>query len=96
MQRVHSFLWQFHAGGRTLADEGLSAKFELISSFALTSQSSFISYKKQKTNNIRIRSLNVWYIKTIYLIVMKFTGLTEWIIKILYFNFLSDLKCNET
>ena len=39
-------------GGRTSAKEGSSAKFELISSFALASQSSFISYKKWKTNNL--------------------------------------------
>ena len=37
-------------GGRTSAKEGSSAKFELISSFALASQSSFISYKKQKVS----------------------------------------------
>ena len=39
-------------GGRTLAKVGLSARFELISSFALASQSSFISYKKRKTNKM--------------------------------------------
>ena len=49
MQGVHLFLWQFRIGG-TLADEGSSAKFELISSFGLASQSSFVSYKKRKTN----------------------------------------------
>ena len=37
-------------GRRTSAKEGLSAKFELISSFTLASQSSFVSYKKWKTN----------------------------------------------
>ena len=41
-----SFEW----GERTSAKVGSSAKFELISRFALASQSSFISYKKQKTN----------------------------------------------
>ena len=45
------FHWQFCAGGRTSAKVGSSAKFELISSFALASQSSFVSYKKRKTNN---------------------------------------------
>ena len=46
MQRACSFLWQF-CGGRTSAKVCLSAKFELIvSSFALPSQSSFVSYKK--------------------------------------------------
>ena len=49
---VNFFVKQFQMGGRTLAKVGLSAKFELISRFALASQSSFISYKKQKTNEL--------------------------------------------
>ena len=45
MQRARSFLWQFCMGGRTSAKVCSSAKFELIvSSFALPSQSSFVSY----------------------------------------------------
>ena len=35
-------------GGRTLADKGLSAKFELISSFALASQSSFVLIRNER------------------------------------------------
>ena len=43
-------------------------------------------------NNIRIRSLNIQYTKPAYLIVMKFTALTKLVIKILYIDFLSNLK----
>ena len=46
MHRVHLFSLAVSFGGRTLAKVGLSARFELISSFALASQSSFVSYKK--------------------------------------------------
>ena len=48
--------------------------------------------KTNIVNNIRIRSLNVWYVITSYLIVMKFTELLKWVIKIIYINFQSDQK----
>ena len=35
-------------GGRTSAKVGLSARFELISSFALASQSSFVSINRNE------------------------------------------------
>ena len=46
------FTGSFEAGVHWQFYPGKSAKFELISSFALASQSSFVSYKKQKTNEI--------------------------------------------
>ena len=48
-----------------------------------------------KTNivrNIKIRSLNIQYIKTTYLNVMKLSELTELNIRIADINFLSDLE----
>ena len=52
-----------------------------------------------KTNivsNIKIRSLNVWYIKTSYPIVMKFTELIKLDMRTAYINFLSNLKFCDT
>ena len=51
MRRAYIFVWcsviqgsnAQLTGGRSLAKEGLSAKFELISGFTLASQSSFVS-----------------------------------------------------
>ena len=38
------------------------------------------------------RCLNIWYVKTSYLIVMKLIAYTKADIRVLYINFLSDLK----
>ena len=48
-QRVHSVLWQFQMGGGSdLPHLGVNWKFELVSSFALASQSSFISVNRNE------------------------------------------------
>ena len=49
-------------GGRTLAKVGSSARFELISSFALASQSSFVSINR----NERPMKLISWHPSVVY------------------------------